>query len=96
MKLLSTTYIIFLAFKLWKTSTIDAEMYQPSITAKALFCATLLNPKALFFASAIFPASRWSSFYNYLIHMGTFFSLIIPIATFWIFISSFLVSNRIS
>ncbi|HCA5150968.1 LysE family translocator [Acinetobacter baumannii] len=96
MKLLSATYIIFLALKLWKTSTTDADMNQPSITVKALFCATLLNPKALLFASAIFPASSWTSLHNYLVHMGTFLSLIIPIATFWIFIGSVLVSNRVS
>lgn len=96
MKLLSATYIIFLALKLWKTSTIDADLNQPSITAKSLFCATLLNPKALLFASAIFPAANWTSLHSYLMHMGTFLSLILPIATFWIFIGSVLVSNRIS
>lgn len=96
MKLLSATYIIFLALKLWKTSTIDADLNQPSITAKSLFCATLLNPKALLFASAIFPAASWTSLHSYLMHMGTFLSLILPIATFWIFIGSVLVSNRIS
>lgn len=96
MKLLSATYIIFLALKLWKTSTVDADMNQPSITVKALFCATLLNPKALLFASAIFPASSWESVHNYILHMGTFLALITPIAAFWIFIGSVLVSNRIS
>ncbi|MBK0062483.1 MULTISPECIES: LysE family translocator [unclassified Acinetobacter] len=96
MKLLSATYIIFLALKLWKTSTVDTTLDQPLITVKALFCATLLNPKALLFASAIFPASSWSSTHNYVIHMGTFLALILPIAMFWIFIGSILVSNRIS
>ena len=96
MKLLSAAYIIFLALKLWKTSTVNADMNQPSITVKALFCATLLNPKALLFASAIFPVTTWASLHNYTLHMGTFLSLIVPIAMFWIFIGSVLVSNRIS
>lgn len=96
MKLLSATYIVFLAFKLWKTSTVEMDMNQPSITAKTLFCATLLNPKALLFASAVFPASSWATVHQYLMHMGTFMSLIVPIAAFWIFIGSVLVSNRVS
>lgn len=96
MKLLSATYIIFLALKLWKNSTAESDLNQPSISVKALFCTTLLNPKALLFASAIFPASSWTSLEGYAAHMGVFLALILPIAAFWIFFGSFLVSNRVS
>lgn len=96
LKLLSASYIVFLAIKLWKTSCMDTDMHQPLITPKALFYATLLNPKALLFASAIFPASSWNSLTSYAMHMGTFLGLILPIAVFWIFLGSILISNRIA
>ncbi|MCY1161916.1 homoserine/Threonine efflux protein [compost metagenome] len=96
LKLISASYILYLAIKLWKTSTVDANLAQPLITAKALFCATLLNPKALLFASAVFPISTWSNASHYFAHMGIFLALITPIALFWVLIGSILVSNRIS
>ncbi|MCG2574611.1 LysE family transporter [Acinetobacter sp. ME22] len=96
MKLLSATYIIFLALKLWQTSHIEDKENQISISVKALFCATLLNPKALLFASGVFPASSWKSLHEYIIHISIFLILIIPIAMLWVFIGSILVSNRIS
>jgi threonine/homoserine/homoserine lactone efflux protein len=96
LKLLSASYIIYLALKLWKTSTAEVDLNQPSISAKSLFCATLLNPKALLFASAIFPAAAWSELPVYAVHMALFLSLITPIALFWVFIGSVLVSNKIS
>ena len=95
LKLFSAAYIIYLAFKLWKTSTVAADLNQPSITAKALFCATMLNPKALLFASAVFPAVAWSNLQAYTVHMGLFLCLIAPIALFWVFIGSVLVANKI-
>ncbi|OTG80765.1 multidrug transporter MatE [Acinetobacter sp. ANC 4558] len=95
LKLLSASYIIFLALKLWKTSTVAVDLNQPSIGPKSLFCATLLNPKALLFASAVFPVSSWSVWQAYAVHMGLFLCLIVPIALFWIFIGSVLVNNNI-
>ena len=59
------------------------------------FCATLLNPKALLFASAIFPSSAWLTLNNYLVHIGMFLILIVPIALFWTFIGSILASNKV-
>ncbi|MCH7389863.1 LysE family translocator [Acinetobacter dispersus] len=95
-KLLSATFIIYLAIKLWITSTKDLDLNQPLITSKALFVATLLNPKALLFASAIFPHTAWLNLHEYLIHMGTFLALITPIAFLWIAFGSILISNKVS
>ncbi|ENW81136.1 hypothetical protein F909_02427 [Acinetobacter sp. ANC 3929] len=95
-KLLSATFIIYLAIKLWITSTRDLDLNQPLITSKALFVATLLNPKALLFASAIFPHTAWINLHEYLVHMGTFLALITPIAFLWIAFGSILISNKIS
>lgn len=95
LKLLSALYIIFLAIKLWKTADIEASYTLPTIRARELFCATLLNPKALLFASAIFPSSAWLTLNNYLLHIGMFLILIVPIALFWTFIGSILATNKV-
>ncbi|MCH7304016.1 LysE family transporter [Acinetobacter sp. NIPH 1869] len=95
-KLLSATFIIYLAIKLWITSTKQFDLDQPLINSKALFVATLLNPKALLFASAIFPHTAWLNLHEYVVHMGTFLALITPIAFLWIAFGSILISNKIS
>ena len=95
LKLLSAFYIIFLAIKLWKTADIEASFNLPTIRARELFCATLLNPKALIFASAVFPSTAWLSVNNYAAHIAMFLVLIVPIALFWTFIGSILASNKV-
>ena len=95
LKLLSAFYIILLAIKLWKTADIEASYHQPTIRARELFVATLLNPKALLFASAIFPNTAWLTMNSYLVHIGMFLLLIAPIALFWTFIGSILASNKV-
>lgn len=96
LKLLSAAYIIFLAIKLWRTANQDVVLNQPTIHPKELLCATLLNPKALLFASAIFPAAAWKSQDIYLAHMGTFVALILPIALFWISVGAMLASKKVN
>jgi threonine/homoserine/homoserine lactone efflux protein len=61
-----------------------------------LFAATLLNPKALLFASAIFPAIAWVDPRYYVAHMLAFLLMLIPIAFVWTVIGSVLNSNKIS
>lgn len=96
LKLLSAAYIIFLAIKLWRTANQDVVLNQPTIRPKELLCATLLNPKALLFASAIFPATAWKSQDIYLAHMATFVALILPIALFWISVGAMLASKKVN
>ena len=95
LKLLSAGYIVFLAVKLWRTANQVVALNQPVIRARTLFCATLLNPKALMFASAIFPAMAWESQTIYALHMSAFIALILPIALLWISIGAALASNKI-
>lgn len=96
LKLISATFILYLAFKLWTTSTNDIKLDNPLITPKALFVATLLNPKALLFASAIFPHAAWEVFHIYFIHIAVFLSLITPIAFLWIAFGTVLISNKVT
>ena len=96
LKLLSAAYIVFLAIKLWRTANQDVVLNQPTIRPKELLCATLLNPKALLFASAIFPAAAWKSQDIYMAHMSTFVGLILPIALFWISVGAMLATNKVN
>ena len=96
LKLISATFILYLAFKLWTTSTNDIKLDNPLITPKALFFATLLNPKALLFASAIFPHAAWEVFHVYFIHIAVFLLLITPIAFLWIAFGTVLISNKVT
>ncbi|MCU4353021.1 LysE family translocator, partial [Acinetobacter ursingii] len=95
LKLLSAFYIIFLAVKLWKTANVQLDLNQPAIRPRELFVATLLNPKALLFASAIFPVAAWVNWSIYAVHMGVFLALIVPIALFWTFIGSSLNTPKV-
>jgi len=96
LKLISATFILYLAFKLWITSTNDIKLDNPLITPKALFVATLLNPKALLFASAIFPHAAWEVLHVYFVHIAIFLSLITPIAFLWIAFGTVLISNKVT
>lgn len=96
LKLLSAGYILFLAFKLWRTADQEVILNQPTIRPRELLCATLLNPKALLFASAIFPATAWKSQEIYFAHMSTFVALILPIALFWIAVGAVLATNKVT
>lgn len=94
LKLFSASYILFLAFKLWKNTSDDLAQAVVGIRARELFCATLLNPKALLFASAIFPPMVWKHSIAYTSHMLMFVFLIVPIAILWTCIGSILVKNE--
>ncbi len=95
LKLFSAGYILFLALKLWRTADHVENFNQVTIGVRELFTATLLNPKALLFASAIFPSFVWHSSAAYISHMLTFLLLIVPIAFFWTFIGSIICSNSV-
>ena len=95
LKLFSAAYILYLALKLWRSANETTVLAQPTIRTHVLFTATLLNPKALLFASAVFPAMAWQRLEIYTAHMLVFLLLIIPIACVWIALGALLSSGRI-
>ena len=96
LKLLSAMYILFLAVKLWKSAA-NTDLNKVTIIGpRQLFLATLLNPKALLIASAVFPLATWNSVPVYMQNMVVFLLLLVPIAFFWVFMGYLLTSNRIS
>lgn len=76
-------YIAYSAIKLWRTAPQAGAAGSTGIGPRALFTVTLLNPKAFFFATVVFPplaAGPAAIGQAYLI----FSSLLLPIAALWI------------
>lgn len=84
LQFLSAGYMVWLAIKLWKSANIRLQSEKNLIGFRQLFFATLLNPKALLFAVAIFPKATWDSATNYLTVLGSFSVVLVPIAALWL------------
>lgn len=95
LKLCSASYIFYLALKLWRASFKDSNLNVVMIGKLELFFATLLNPKGILFATAVFPASAWIIPNEYVAHMLSFLLLLIPIGFFWIYMGKILNSGKI-
>lgn len=78
-KLLASAFLIWSAWKLWQNAG-RSDLRQSGITLSRVFVTTLVNPKALIFAFAIFPATGLVSRLPYL---GLFAGLVIVTAIGW-------------
>ncbi|QRX82701.1 LysE family translocator [Glaciimonas sp. PAMC28666] len=91
----SSLYLIYIAVTVWRTASALPASGQRSIGPKALFVATLLNPKALLFSSAIFPAVAADNIQLYLAATALFSCLLIPIGIAWIVFGAALANGRL-
>jgi threonine/homoserine/homoserine lactone efflux protein len=91
----SSSYLIFVAVKLWRAAHVAAPGQQRLIGPPALFVATLLNPKGMLFASVIFPAHASENMPVYLSAMLLFCGLLAPIGFIWIRFGAALSSGRL-
>ncbi|MFT0211669.1 LysE family transporter [Pseudomonas sp. F1_0610] len=92
-QLMSAFYILYLALKLWRSSQSHLALQQ-GIRQHEVFLATLLNPKALILATVVFPIQTWQDMAHYSLYTGLFLMLLVPIASFWIFLGSLLKSSE--
>lgn len=79
----AAAYIAYSAIKLWRTAPQAGAAGSKGIGPRDLFTVTLLNPKAFFFATVVFPplaAGPAALLEAYLI----FSALLLPIAALWI------------
>lgn len=79
----AAVYIAWSAIKLWRTAPQAGAAGSMGIGPRDLFTVTLLNPKAFFFATVVFPplaAGPAALLEAYLI----FSALLLPIAALWI------------
>ena len=54
-KLVSSVYILFLAAKIWRQSGALQHVTASPVSLRDMFLTTVMNPKALLFASTLFP-----------------------------------------
>lgn len=94
-KFLCALFIIWLAFKMWRTTLAIGEVKSSPVGKRALFMATLLNPKGLLFASAVFPSSTFVDLPSFTGQFLVFSLLLIPIACGWIAFGALLGSGRV-
>lgn len=84
MKTLSALYLWYLAYQLWQRNQPSSAAMAGRISAKTLFVATLLNPKALLFATAVFPVASWHLLTEYAVTMSEFAVVVMVAAGCWI------------
>ncbi|MDR0212944.1 MAG: LysE family translocator [Comamonas sp.] len=95
-KVVSGLYIAKLGLRLWYQSRRDPlQELLVSVKPLELFIATLLNPKAVIFAMALFPVQTWLSVSNYAGVMGSFVLLVASIGGLWIVFGSVLMAGRV-
>ncbi|WP_010626443.1 LysE family translocator [Halomonas sp. KM-1] len=96
LRIASALYIAYLALRMWRSAT-DMEVAAKAVVSHSgLFLATLLNPKALLFAAAIFPQSAFRGPVEFVLPALLFSLLLIPIAAFWIAFGTAVASGRLT
>lgn len=85
-KLGCALFIAALAYGMWRRPLLSSDPTATPITFRGLFTATLLNPKALLFATAVFPREVYDlpALYGYA--MAAFWLTIAPIGLAWIWL----------
>ncbi len=87
LRLVSALYLVFVASRLWRHSQSRAS---PTITARHVFITTLLNPKGVVFAFAIFPPLSTMPVSAASLWIAGFSVLVVLIALGWIFLGTVL------
>lgn len=96
MRIACSIYIAYLAVAMWRTAVALPSATHRAVGMRALFVTTLLNPKAMLFASAIFPASAFAGPAAYLQTMSVFAAALIPIGFLWITFGAALGTERLA
>lgn len=78
-KLIASAFLVWSAWKLWRNAG-QGDLAQRGIGVGQVFATTLINPKALVFAFAIFPPA---SFVERLPYLGIFAGLVAATALGW-------------
>jgi threonine/homoserine/homoserine lactone efflux protein len=95
LRIASGLYIAYLAIGMWRTAVALPDLSRPACGWRALFVATLCNPKALLFAGTIFPRVAFRTLPGYAAAMSEFACLLVPVAIAWIAFGAALGSGRL-
>jgi threonine/homoserine/homoserine lactone efflux protein len=91
----ASVYIAYLSIRMWRAAQTVPSAAQQVIGMRTLFVATLLNPKGILFASAIFPPAAFLTVSTYLVFMAMFAALLVPIGLMWVAFGASLGSQKI-
>jgi threonine/homoserine/homoserine lactone efflux protein len=86
LKLGSSAYIFYLALQLWKSPHFE-DIQSGTIGFRDMFVATTMNPKALLFATAIFPPQAF-------VLVPFFTALAVTIGSMWLTLGGALTARR--
>ncbi|WP_112184246.1 LysE family translocator [Ralstonia sp. GX3-BWBA] len=93
-KLLSSAYILYLAAKIWRQSGALQHVVANPVSLRDMFATTLMNPKALLFASTLFPLAAFQSAADFGRTIATFLVVLVPIAIGWSYLGMLLTTRR--
>ena len=95
-KLVCGLYIAALGWRLWRGAAHPTQAaHAPVVGRRALFTATLLNPKAVVFGMALFPPATWDSLTAYGTVMAACLALVASIGSLWIAFGAALMGGRV-
>jgi threonine/homoserine/homoserine lactone efflux protein len=89
-KFIACTFLLWSAWKLWSHAG-RTDLKQRGITLSRMFATTLINPKGLVFAFAIFPQV---GFVARLPYLGVFAVLVVATAIGWMTLECWLLGHR--
>ncbi len=93
-KLLSSAYILWLAIKMWRKSRSLHNLAAGPVGFRDVFVATLMNPKAVLFASTVFPIEAFRSGEYFMQAILVFLIVLAPIGIGWSCLGGLLTSRR--
>lgn len=92
-KSVSSIYIFCLAVKMWTKSRMLQELKVGPVNFRDMFVATTMNPKALLFASTLFPLQAFQSSGYFLRTLAVFLIVLTPIGVGWSCLGGLLTSR---
>jgi threonine/homoserine/homoserine lactone efflux protein len=93
-KLLCSAYILWLAVRMWMQTRLIDENSGGPVSMKEIFLVTVMNPKALLFASTLFPLEAFQSAEFFFYTVAVFLMFLGPIAIAWSCLGWILKSRR--
>jgi threonine/homoserine/homoserine lactone efflux protein len=82
-KLLCAAYLLLLAYRIGSMKQLASDSRRSVVSSKLLLTATLLNPKALLFASVVFPREVYGTAELYTWALLSFVLIVVPIGLAW-------------
>jgi threonine/homoserine/homoserine lactone efflux protein len=93
-KLLCSGYILWLAIKMWTQSRVLDERVAGPVSVREIFMVTVMNPKALLFASTLFPLEAFQSAEYFAWALIAFLLILTPIGIAWSCLGGLLTSRK--